>query len=334
MAPIGRRAAAWAIDFALIVGVAVLLGSVTHYRIADYLSSWSDLGQTGVWDVIGSNGDWGGAGKAFGWDVVHEVLVYIIEAFVALIVITFAYQFACLTWKGRTVGKVVMDIHVCPVTKSTGGLSKWVSARRAFGSTMTDVGMYSLACIALLAGKFFLSFALWLAAVVVLLFNGLPLTGPSRRSAIDRFAGTVVVTAGLYQKSWEAVKDSAVLERGIRGAQTGFDKAQSAKDVAQQAAARLAEDERIRTLRESQQAQQLRNLSHAAGRRTTEVARQALTSERGQQAQRAAKRMGAGLKNAYDKRRTNSRSQTVHGLAIDGYRHGQWSGEGLWPEGT
>lgn len=74
--------------------------------------------------------DWG---KAFGWDVVHEVLVYIIEAFVALILITFAYQFASLAWKGRTVGIV---IRVCPMTESPNGLSKWDSARRAFGSTM------------------------------------------------------------------------------------------------------------------------------------------------------------------------------------------------------
>ncbi|WP_280408795.1 RDD family protein [Nocardia brasiliensis] len=296
-----RRLAAWGIDFALIVGVAVLLGVVTHYRVADYLSSWTDLGQTGVWDVVRSNGDWGGAGKTFGLDVVQQVLLYVIEAFVALIVVTFGYQFVSLAWRGRTVGKALLELEV----RSTGDadLRRSQAAGRAFAGTMTDVGLYAAACIALLAGKFALSLVLWLIAVGVLIANAVPVFAGKRRSVIDRLCGTAVVRAGLYRQSWETARDSMAVQRGIRGARTGLDKAQGAAAAAKDSAARLAEDERVRQVRESEPAQRVVALGQQAGRRTGAAARQVIASERGQQAQRVAKLAGGALRNAYDKRR-------------------------------
>lgn len=299
LATMGRRAGAWAADFGLVLGFAALLGAVTHYRIADYMSSWTGLTGTGVWDVIRSNGDWGGAGKTFGLDVVHGVLVLIIEAFAVLIVATFVYQFAGLAWKGRTFGKILLDLRVRPVQGDQDRLGRWQAARRALGATMADVGLYSCACIALLAGKFYLSFVLWLIAIVALAVNALFLLGSSRQSLVDRIAGTVVVHAGLYRKSWETTKDNAVVERAMQGAQSGFEHVQAAK----QQMSRLTDPDQLRQIRDSERAKQLRDLSQDAGRRTAAAARQAIASERGQQAQDAAKRAGAGLKSAYARRR-------------------------------
>ncbi|MFI6995983.1 RDD family protein [Nocardia sp. NPDC050175] len=301
MAPAGSRIAAWAIDFALIVAAAVLLGSITHYRIADYLSGWPGLAESGGWDLFRANGDWGGAGKTFGWDVFGEILLLIGEAFVALVLLVFAYQFAALAWKGRTLGKFLLDIRVHSLADSQGALGKWQSARRAFASTLVDVGFYAGACIALLAGKFVLSLVLWVVAVVALVLNAVPLAGG--RTMIDRIAGTTVVRAGLYQKSWQAARDAAILERGT---QVGLERMQAVSNAMKQQAQHLAEDERLRQLRESAQAAQLRRLGQDAGRHTGEAARQLLNSERGQQAQDTAKKFSANLRAVYDKRRRAS----------------------------
>ncbi|MFI9634539.1 RDD family protein [Nocardia sp. NPDC051929] len=299
LVPAGRRAAAWGVDFGLVLGLAVLLGAVTHYRIADYLSGWADLAGTGVWDVIQSNGNWGGAGKTFGMEVVHTVLVFIIEAFGALIAATFAYQFAGLAWQGRTLGKALLDLRVGSVRGGEDRLGRGQAARRAFVGTMTDVGLYSCACIALLAGRFLLSFVLWLIAIVVLVINAVCVFGSSRRSLVDRVAGTVVVQAGLLRKSLETARDHVVVQRGIQGAQEGIEHIQTAtRQIAQ-----LATPEQMRQLRDSERAAQLRELGQDVGRRTAESARRAVRSERGQQAQRVAKRAGAGLRGAYERRR-------------------------------
>ncbi|MFD6156143.1 RDD family protein [Nocardia sp. NPDC060256] len=297
----GRRIAAWVIDFALIVAAAVLLGSITHYRIADYLSSWPGLAESGGWDLFRANGDWGGAGKTFGWDVFGEILLLIAEAFVALVLLVFAYQFAALAWKGRTLGKLLLDIRVHSLTDPQGVLGKWQSARRAFATTLVDVGLYAGACLALLAGKFVLSLVLWAVAVAALVLNAVPLAGG--RTMIDRIAGTTVVRAGLYQRSWQAARDAAILERG---AQAGLERTQAVTNAMKQQAQHLAEDERLRQLRESSQAVQLRRLGQEAGRHTGEAARQLLNSERGQQAQDTAKKFSANLRAVYDKRRHTS----------------------------
>lgn len=120
---------AWAIDFALVFGCAVLLGSATHYRIADYLSGWVELGGTGAWDVLRSNGDWGGAGKTFGMDVVNSVLALVIQAFAALVLVTFLYQLIGLRWRGATFGKTVSDLRVEPRTSVPGRASRRLNQR-------------------------------------------------------------------------------------------------------------------------------------------------------------------------------------------------------------
>lgn len=302
-APFARQLAGWIADFALIVGVAALLAWVTHYRTTDYLSSWPELTQTGVRDVLGSRGDWGGAGKQFGTDVVRQVLIFVIQAFVALIVVTFAYRFVSLAWKGCTVGKMLADVRVAPRLRPDSGLGAWPAAARAFGSTMTDVGIYSIACIALLAGEFALSFVLWLVAVGVLTVNAVFLAGPGRRTLIDRLAGTVVIRAGRYQRSWDAARDNATVRRGISTARNGLGTAQSTTRAVRDQASQLADSDRLQHLLDSDRATQIRQRGRAVARHTGESARQALASERGQQARRAVDRFGTDVKNAYTKRR-------------------------------
>ncbi|WP_067814861.1 RDD family protein [Nocardia inohanensis] len=300
-APFGRQVAGWAIDFAILLGVAAILTWVTHYRIADYLTSVPDLAQTGAWDVLGAHGDWGGAGKAFGRDVVDQVLSDVIEAFAALILIAGAYRFVSLAWKDRTAGQMLLDLRVGPRFEPERALDIRRSMVRATVSTVIDVGLYSVACIALLEGEFALSFVLWLAAVVVLLVNAVLLA--RGRSLSDRIAGTVVLPAGLYERSWAAAKDNAVVQRGIDRAQTGYVQAQQVTQAMRSTAAQLGDPAALQQLRESEQARQLLDRAQDAGRRGVAAARQAAASDASKQAQQAARKLGASALNAYNKRR-------------------------------
>ncbi len=269
-APAGRRLGAWAIDFAVILAVAAGLGSMTHFRVADHLSSWPDLAQAGVWEVLQSDGDWAGAGRSVGADVVGEVLGLITQAFVALIVVVFAYQFAGLLWKGATLGKALLDLRVVPNGQAPDRLSPRRAATRALTTTMTDVGLYALACMALLAGRFVLSFVLWVAAVVVLIVNAAPISGTGR-SLVDRIAGTAVVPAGRFRRTWEVAREHATVERGIADTRVGL--------------------------------AQVQGTAGAAAQRASQAAKHVLDSEHGRRAVGEAKRVGAGLKGVYDRRR-------------------------------
>ncbi|WP_405168213.1 hypothetical protein OG203_45660 [Nocardia sp. NBC_01499] len=78
---------------------------------------------------------------------------------------------------------------------------------------------------------------------------------------------------------------------------------QAVTNAMEQQAQHLAEDERLRQLRESTRAVQVHRLRQSAGRHTGEVARQLLNSERGQQAQDTAKQVSKNLLAAYEQHR-------------------------------
>ncbi|WP_405181108.1 hypothetical protein OG225_08040 [Nocardia sp. NBC_01377] len=181
---------------------------------------------------------------------------------------------------------MILDLRVRARKGDRDGLGRWQAAKRALGGTTIDIGVYSCACIALLAGRFMLSFLLWLVAIAVLVVDAALLAGSSRRSLADRIAATVVVRAGLYRKSWETARENEVMARGIMHAQNGFGHMQGVTQ-------RMGDPEQLR---------QLREIGQDVGRRTASTARQAVASERGQQAQRVAKSAGANLKRAYDRR--------------------------------
>lgn len=300
-APFGRQVAGWAVDFAILLGVAAVLVWVTHYRIADYLTSVPDLAQTGVWEVLGAHGDWGGAGKAFGRDVLDQVLLDATEAFAALVVIAVAYRCASLAWRGRTVGQALLDLRVGPAAEPERALGIRRSTVRAVVSTAIDVGLYSVACIALLTGEFVLSFGVWLLAVVVLIGNAALLAGG--RSLADRVAGTIVVRAGLYERTWAAARENAVVQRGLDSAQTGYVQAQQLGRTVKSTAAQLGDPAALQQLRESEQARQVLDRAQGAGQWTAAAVRQAAASDKSKQAQQAARKLGATALNAYTKRR-------------------------------
>ncbi|WP_369367322.1 RDD family protein [Streptomyces sp. CG4] len=189
--PTLRRALAWSIDFALVAAAAALLAILTFHRIAALVTDVPSLAARGGLDLVTSRGDVMSASEHLGLSLWDSIVLDVEEAFGALVVVTFLYQWACLTLLGRTLGKGLLGLRITP------RLSR-AAARRAAVTTAADVAVYALACVLLIEGRFVLSVLVWAVAVVLFVVNALTVFFPGRRSLADRLAGTSVV--GVFQR--------------------------------------------------------------------------------------------------------------------------------------
>ncbi|AYL35693.1 MULTISPECIES: RDD family protein [Streptomyces] len=185
-----RRATAWFIDFALVLALASALAVLTFNRISALVTDVPELATRGGFDLLTSRGDVLGASGDFGTSLWNKSVLYVEQAFVLLVVVTFLYQWACLTLLGRTIGKGLTGLRITP--RGPGA-----AARRAAVTTAADVAVYAVACVLLVEGEFALSVLVWAAAVTLFLVNALPVLGPRRRSLADRLSGTAVTGLGL-----------------------------------------------------------------------------------------------------------------------------------------
>ncbi|MEU5508664.1 RDD family protein [Streptomyces fungicidicus] len=185
-----RRATAWFIDFALVLALASALAVLTFNRISALVTDVPELATRGGFDLLTSRGDVLGASGDFGTSLWNKSVLYVEQAFVLLVVVTFLYQWACLTLLGRTIGKGLAGLRITP--RGPGA-----AARRAAVTTAADVAVYAVACVLLVEGEFALSVLVWAAAVALFLVNALPVLGPRRRSLADRLSGTAVTGLGL-----------------------------------------------------------------------------------------------------------------------------------------
>ncbi|MGR3936225.1 RDD family protein [Streptomyces sp. BRA346] len=189
--PRARRLCAWALDFAVVVAVAVLLGWYTFQQISAEVTDVTSLAGTSAWEVITSDGNLAGAGQDVGRSLWRSAVSAVQQAFAALVVFTFAYHFLSLAVMSRTPGQALTAL--CVVRRGGGGRpGKGRVAVRAGVTTLVDVGWYALACCLLAGGEFVLSVLCWVVAISFFAFNaGLALMG-SRRSLADRLAGVTV----------------------------------------------------------------------------------------------------------------------------------------------
>jgi hypothetical protein len=192
---------AWFIDFALVLALAAALAVLTFHRITALVADVPELATRGGLDLLTSRGDVIDASQHLGVSLWDKAVLYVEEAFGLLIAATFLYQWGCLALAGRTVGKGLLGLKVTPSLPRR-------AARRAAVTTAADIAVYAVACVLLLEGMFLLSVVVWVLAVVLFLFNALPVFSPTRRSLADRLAGTAVTglgfgtTAGLSGRSY------------------------------------------------------------------------------------------------------------------------------------
>ncbi|MEU6065714.1 MULTISPECIES: RDD family protein [Streptomyces] len=185
-----RRAVAWFIDFGLVLAAASLLAVLTFHRISALVTDVPELATRGGFDLLTSRGDVVDASTHLGLSLWDKAVLDVEEAFAALVVVTFLYQWACLALLGRTVGKGLLGLRVTP------RLSRH-AARRAVVTTAADVAVYAVACVLLIEGHFALSVLVWALAVVLFLVNAVTVFFPGRRSLADRLSGTSVTGFGL-----------------------------------------------------------------------------------------------------------------------------------------
>ncbi|WP_078917487.1 RDD family protein [Streptomyces sp. NRRL S-813] len=185
-----RRAVAWFIDFALVVAAASALAVLTFHRMSALVTDVPELATRGGLDLLTSRGDVIGVSEHLGLSLWDKVVLYVEEAFGLLVLATFLYQWGCLALAGRTVGKGLLGLKVTPRRARH-------AAVRAAVTTAADVAVYAVACVLLIEGHFLLSVLVWAVAVLVFLFNALPVLFPGRRSLADRVAGTAVTGLGL-----------------------------------------------------------------------------------------------------------------------------------------
>jgi uncharacterized RDD family membrane protein YckC len=214
---------AWLVDFALVLTVAVLLGVFTFDRIGLLLTDVPVLGIHGGWQLLTSRGQVPGSVEGLGLSVWHSAVLDVQEAFLALVLCTFAYQFGMLALTGRTLGKAVAGLRVTAV--GPGRIGRRGRAVRAAVTTVADVACFAVACCLLAAGQISLSVLCWCLAVVLFWCNALSAVLGPGRSVADRLAGTVVVGVQLPQ---------AVV-------QTAAQAAQATSQAAVQAAAQAAD---------------------------------------------------------------------------------------------
>ncbi|TDT39963.1 RDD family protein [Streptomyces sp. BK208] len=199
-----RRITAWLIDFALVVAVAVLLGSFTFHRISAMITDTTELIGSSAWEVLTSGGHPLDATERV-WDHVWGSAVSAVQqAFVALVLITFAYHFAALVLTNRTLGKLLTGLRVSPT--GPGALGARRAAIRAGVSTLADVGCFAVACCVLVSGSVVLSVLCWTVAVAVFWANGAPALRGRRLSLADRMAGTTVGNITVPQPDWGAAR--------------------------------------------------------------------------------------------------------------------------------
>jgi hypothetical protein len=183
--PTLRRATAWFIDFALVVTLASALAVLTFHRITALVTDIPELAARGGLDLLTSHGDMVGASEKLGLSLWDTAVLDVEEAFGVLIAATFLYQWGCLAFAGRTLGKGLLGLKVTPSAPRR-------AAVRAAVTTVADVAVYAVACVLLVEGYFVLSVLVWALAVLVFLLNALPVLSPARRSFADRMAGTAV----------------------------------------------------------------------------------------------------------------------------------------------
>ncbi len=184
-----RRVLAWSVDFALVLGMAYVLGVLAAHRIAESLTDLPELAALGGWNLLTEDGGALDRARQFAWALWDEAAFIFIQSCVLLVVSTFLYHWATLTFGGCTLGKRLLGLRVTRCSARTAAL-------RAAATTTADVACFALACCLLAAGAYLAAFGAWVLAGAAFWANGLPALFFSGRSLADQLAGTAVVRRG------------------------------------------------------------------------------------------------------------------------------------------
>jgi uncharacterized RDD family membrane protein YckC len=211
LADVGRRMTAWLIDFALTLTMAGLIVGTAASVVFDSLrSTGQDIGLSLFWHLLVSGGrDVQGTAEGILQHQLDRIVFVLVIGLMLAALAQFLYQFVSLAWRGRTPGKAVLDLQVRrsdhrPPTRAQ-------ALRRAFVTTTSELGLFSIACALLVSGELVLSMMVWVVATLAFWANNLPGLLPSHRSLADVLAGTIVVRTRMLQAMGRNALDAAAV---------------------------------------------------------------------------------------------------------------------------
>jgi len=225
-ASIPRRLTGWLIDYLIVLVPGTALVGLAVVTLVHQLPSYvgtvaADVGWSRLMGLITHHGAEAGAVTGTASREWFDVARPLLGAILAVPLIQLAYQAGLLSWRGRTIGKLVTDTRVDAVRAGVSPRRRRLAVRRALGTTVVETGLVGVAVALAIIGHLYLGAILWLVAVIAFWANAFTAFGPRRRSLVDRLAGTVVVRTRLYAQ---------VAERGIDVGRRISDAALAARD--------------------------------------------------------------------------------------------------------
>jgi uncharacterized RDD family membrane protein YckC len=202
MASMFRRVMAWLIDYTIVlipsvVVVGLAISSVVHGLPAYVGGVAGEFGWSRLMRLVTHAGAEPGALRAAVSSEWIPLVLPLIGALLLVPVIQFAYQAAMLSWRGRTVGKMLADTRVGMTGDEAPRVRKGAALRRAFSTTLLETGVVSLAFAIVVFGELTIGLFIWGIAVLAFWLNAFAALGPRRRTIVDRLSGTVVVRRAL-----------------------------------------------------------------------------------------------------------------------------------------
>src|SRR5262245_40319833 len=142
-ATIVRRVLAWVIDYLIVMvpGMTLVLLAVASliHTLPAYLGAvGGEVGWSHLVHLIANTGTEAHGVKAVASDEWVSFVYPLIGALLAVPLLQFAYQAAMLSWRGRTVGKIVTDTRVDAARANTLLRRRRFAARRATSTTVVE----------------------------------------------------------------------------------------------------------------------------------------------------------------------------------------------------
>ncbi|WP_196279061.1 RDD family protein [Catellatospora vulcania] len=203
-----RRITGWLIDYVIVMVPGVTIVGFGLAGVVNGLagSAGATAAETALDLVTGSGAALGKTASSFWSSVTSPLLATIL----VVPLLQFLYLSAMLSWRGRTVGKMIADTTVVTAAAGHPRLRAGRATGRAFCTTLLETGLLGIAFVLLITGPRIVGLSLWAAAIVAFWFNLLSALGARRRTLVDLVTGTAVVRTTVYA---DAAARAAVLAR-------------------------------------------------------------------------------------------------------------------------
>src|SRR2546430_6996251 len=158
-ASISRRLGGWLIDYAIVIvpGMTLVILAVAGLvqTLPGYLGAvGADVGWSRMVRLIVDHGREVDSVKNAASDEWTAFARPLIGALLAVPIIQFVYQATLLSWRGRTIGKVLTDVRVDPARADGLPRRRGLALRRALGTTVVETGLVGVALVVVTIGDF------------------------------------------------------------------------------------------------------------------------------------------------------------------------------------